>query len=133
MCGARNGVAAGYGMYLLIANVFARTPASWMPRGTICTICWDAIRFRSRGSRRWRESLPPSTSPAQRFRQAAGTLAGAALRRAKCGPPGRGVGGVTQGFAPAKVYADQLASYASNEICINWQASLVFLLAGELR
>jgi endoglucanase len=33
---------------------------------------------------------------------------------------------------PAKVYADQLASYASNEICINWQASLVFLLAGEL-
>ena len=34
---------------------------------------------------------------------------------------------------PAKVYADQLASYASNEIAINWQASLVFLLAGELR
>ena len=34
---------------------------------------------------------------------------------------------------PAKVYADQLASYASNEICINWQASLVFLLAGELQ
>jgi len=26
-----------------------------------------------------------------------------------------------------------LASYASNEIAINWQASLVFLLAGELR
>ena len=34
---------------------------------------------------------------------------------------------------PAKVYADQLASYASNEIAINWQASLVFLLAGELQ
>jgi endoglucanase len=34
---------------------------------------------------------------------------------------------------PAKGYADQLASYASNEICINWQASLVFLLAGELQ
>jgi len=33
---------------------------------------------------------------------------------------------------PAKVYADQTASYASNEIAINWQASLVFLLAGEL-
>ena len=31
---------------------------------------------------------------------------------------------------PAKVYADQQASYASNEICINWQAALVFLLAG---
>jgi endoglucanase len=34
---------------------------------------------------------------------------------------------------PAKVYADQQASYASNEICLNWQASLVFLLAGELQ
>jgi endoglucanase len=34
---------------------------------------------------------------------------------------------------PAKVYSDQLASYASNEICINWQASLVFLLAAELQ
>ncbi len=34
---------------------------------------------------------------------------------------------------PAKVYADQDGSYASNEICINWQASLVFLLAGEMQ
>jgi endoglucanase len=33
---------------------------------------------------------------------------------------------------PAKVYADEQASYASNEIAINWQAPLVFLLAGEL-
>ncbi len=34
---------------------------------------------------------------------------------------------------PAKIYADEWASYASNEICINWQASLVFLLAGEMK
>jgi len=34
---------------------------------------------------------------------------------------------------PAKVYSDDQASYASNEICINWQAMLVFLLAGVLR
>jgi endoglucanase len=34
---------------------------------------------------------------------------------------------------PARIYVDRLASYASNEICINWQASLVFLLAGELQ
>jgi endoglucanase len=33
---------------------------------------------------------------------------------------------------PAKVYVDDQASYASNEIAINWQAALVFLLAGEL-
>ena len=33
---------------------------------------------------------------------------------------------------PAKVYADDQSSYASNEVCINWQAMLVFLLAGVL-
>jgi endoglucanase len=34
---------------------------------------------------------------------------------------------------PAKVYADDQGSYASNEIAINWQAALVFLLAGTLQ
>ncbi len=33
---------------------------------------------------------------------------------------------------PARVYADEQASYASNEICINWQAAFVFLLAGVM-
>jgi endoglucanase len=37
-----------------------------------------------------------------------------------------------QGLPPAKVYVDDQASYASNEIAINWQAPLVFLLAGTL-
>jgi endoglucanase len=36
------------------------------------------------------------------------------------------------GLPPEKDYADQTASYASNEIAINWQANLVFLLAGQL-
>lgn len=36
------------------------------------------------------------------------------------------------GLPPAKVYVDDQGSYASNEIAINWQASLVFLLAGTL-
>ena len=35
-----------------------------------------------------------------------------------------------QGLPPAKIYADDQGSYASNEIAINWQAALVFLLAG---
>lgn len=34
---------------------------------------------------------------------------------------------------PAKVYVDDQNSYASNEIAINWQAVLVFLLAGQLQ
>jgi endoglucanase len=33
---------------------------------------------------------------------------------------------------PAKMWLDDQASYASNEICINWNAPLVFLLAGAL-
>jgi endoglucanase len=33
---------------------------------------------------------------------------------------------------PAKIYCDDQNSYASNEVAINWQALLVFLLAGEL-
>ena len=33
---------------------------------------------------------------------------------------------------PAKIYLDDQNSYASNEVAINWQAMLVFLLAGEL-
>ncbi|HLJ49912.1 MAG TPA: glycoside hydrolase family 9 protein [Bryobacteraceae bacterium] len=33
---------------------------------------------------------------------------------------------------PAKVYVDDQDSYASNEVAINWQASLVFLLAGVM-
>jgi endoglucanase len=34
---------------------------------------------------------------------------------------------------PAKMYLDEQESYASNEVAINWNAPLVFLLAGMLR
>jgi hypothetical protein len=34
---------------------------------------------------------------------------------------------------PARAYVDDQGSYASNEIAINWQASLVFALAGLLQ
>jgi hypothetical protein len=34
------------------------------------------------------------------------------------------------GTPPAKMYVDDQESYASNEVAINWQAPLVFLLAG---
>ncbi len=33
---------------------------------------------------------------------------------------------------PAKIYSDSQDSYASNEVAINWQATLVFLLAAQL-
>jgi endoglucanase len=34
---------------------------------------------------------------------------------------------------PAKMYLDEQESYASNEVAINWNAPLVFLLAGMLK
>ena len=37
-----------------------------------------------------------------------------------------------EGLPPAKIYADDQSSYASNEVAINWQAPLVFVLAGAL-
>ena len=33
---------------------------------------------------------------------------------------------------PAKMYLDDQESYATNEIAINWNAPLVFLLADQL-
>jgi endoglucanase len=43
------------------------------------------------------------------------------------------LGALPAGLRPAKVYSDDQGSYASNEICINWQAMLVFLLAGVMQ
>jgi hypothetical protein len=34
------------------------------------------------------------------------------------------------GLPPARMYLDEQDSYASNENAINWNAALVFLLAG---
>jgi endoglucanase len=31
-------------------------------------------------------------------------------------------------FQPARAYLDHEASFASNEVCINWNAPLVFVL-----
>jgi endoglucanase len=39
-----------------------------------------------------------------------------------------GNGAIYSSKFPMKSYTDQLASYASNEICINWNAPLVFVL-----
>jgi endoglucanase len=52
------------------------------------------------------------------------------------GPNARDKDGVTgklpANTPPAKMFADELGSYTSNEIAINWQAVLVFSLAGNL-
>jgi endoglucanase len=42
------------------------------------------------------------------------------------------IDGLPPNTPPARHYRDDQNSYASNEIAINWQAPLVFLLAGLL-
>jgi len=129
-----NGVAAGYGVYLLIANVFE-------PDNSFTDAARDNLHYllgRNTFSLSWVTHVGehpfqhPHHRPSGDGKQHGpwpGLLSG--------GPNANRQDAVLAAFPkdlpPAKVYADQLASYASNEICINWQASLVFLLAGELK
>lgn len=128
-----NGVAANYGVYLLIANQF-------LPDSDFVDAARDDLHYllgRNTFSLSWVTQLGehPFLHPHHRPSAARhgapwpGLLSG--------GPNARRqddiLAALPAGLPPAKVYADQTMSYASNEICINWQASLVFLLAGELQ
>jgi endoglucanase len=127
-----NGVAAGYGMYLLIANVFS-------PDASFIDAARDNLHYllgRNTFSLSWVTQV--GENPFQHpHHRPSGSKQGAPWPGLLSGGPNAGrqdavLAALPRDLPPAKVYADQLASYASNEICINWQASLVFLLAGEL-
>jgi endoglucanase len=129
-----NGVDADYGKYLLIANALAPDPG-------FVDAARDNLHYllgRNTFSLSWvtrvgeNSFLHPHHRPSGDGKQSKpwpGLLSG--------GPNAGRADAVLQALPkdlpPAKVYADQLASYGSNEIAINWQAALVFLLAGELR
>jgi len=128
-----NGVAANYGMELLVANVLAPNPS-------FVEAAVDNLHYllgRNTFSLSWVTQVGdhpyrhPHHRPSGADKNAEpwpGLLSGGpnaarqddVLKRLPAGLP------------PAKVYADDQGSYASNEICINWQAALVFLLAGTL-
>jgi endoglucanase len=127
-----NGVAAGYGMYLLIANVFS-------PDRSFTDVARDNLHYllgRNTFSLSWVTQV--GENPFQHpHHRPSGSMQGEPWPGLLSGGPNAGrqdavLAALPRDLPPAKVYADQLASYASNEICINWQASLVFLLAGEL-
>jgi endoglucanase len=128
-----NGVVANYGMELLVANALSPDPS-------FVETAQDNLHYllgRNTFSLSWvtQVGANPYHHPHHRPSGAGktaepwpGLLSGgpnaarqdAVLKR------------LPQGLPPAKIYADDLGSYASNEICINWQAALVFLLAGTL-
>jgi endoglucanase len=126
-----NGLAAGYGVQLLVTNALSPDPA-------FVEVALDNLHYllgRNTFSLSWvtRVGANPYRHPHHRPSGAdknpepwPGMLSGGpnAARQDAI------LQGLPSGLPPARVYSDSQESYASNEICINWQSMLVFLLAG---
>jgi endoglucanase len=127
-----NGVAANYGMQLLVANALRHDPR-------YVQAALENLHYllgRNTFSLSWVTQLGanPYRHPHHRPSGADGKLE----------PwPGLLSGGPNRGrqdpatkklpdLPPAKMYLDEEASYATNEVAINWNAPLVFLLVGVL-
>jgi len=128
-----NGVAANYAMQLLVASALEPGPAFvetalenlhyLLGRNTF-SLSWvtqvGANPFRHPHHRPSATGNLPDPWP--------GLLAG--------GPNRHRQDPAMQGLTdrpPARMYLDEQASYATNEVAINWNAPLVFLLAGVMR
>jgi endoglucanase len=127
-----NSVAANYGLQLIVANALAPNPR-------YLTAAADNLHYllgRNTLSLSWvtQVGANPFTHPHHRPSGAdknaepwPGLLAG--------GPNGRKQDPAMNrlpDLPPAKMYIDDQESYASNEVAINWNAPLVFLLAAQL-
>jgi endoglucanase len=129
-----NGVAAGYGIYLLIANVF-------QPDQGFVDTARDNLHYllgRNTFSLSWVTQVGENSFQHPHHRPSGDGKQDKPWPGLLSGGPNAGrqdavLAALPKDLPPARVYADRLASYASNEIAINWQASLVFLLAGVLQ
>jgi endoglucanase len=128
-----NGVAANYGMELLVANTLAPDPAFvesaqddlhyLLGRNTF-SLSWVT----QVGMNHYRHPHHRPSGADKNDEPWPGLLSGGP----NAGRQDDALKKLPQGLPPAKDYVDDQASYASNEIAINWQAPLVFLLAGTL-
>jgi endoglucanase len=129
-----NAVAANYGLQLLVANAMkpdaryvdaARDDLEYLLGRNTFSLSWvtqvGANPFRHPHHR-------PSGADAN-AEPWPGLLSGGPNRR-KQDPA---MNKLPDGLPPAKMYVDDQDSYATNEIAINWNAPLVFLLAGLSR
>jgi endoglucanase len=128
-----NGIAAQYGMDLMIANLIAPNPE-------FVNTARDDLHYllgRNTFSLSWvtqvgqHSVLHPHHRPSASGEQP-GPWPGLMSGGPNAGRQDAVLATLPAGLPPEKDYADQTASYASNEIAINWQANLVFLLAGQL-
>jgi endoglucanase len=127
-----NSVAANYGMQLLVAN--AMRPDPRFVHAALDNLHYllgrnaFSLSFVTRvGSNPFRNPHHRPSEADQNAEPWPGLLAGGPNARAQ-DPAMREL----PKLPPAKMYVDVYASYASNEIAINWNAPLVFLLAGLL-
>ena len=128
-----NGVAANYGMELLVANVLAPDPS-------FIEVALDNLHYllgRNTFSVSWVTQVGANPYHHPHHRPSGADANREPWPGLLSGGPNAGrqdtvLKSLPAGLPPAKVYADEQASYASNEIAINWQAALVFVLAGVL-
>jgi endoglucanase len=128
-----NGVAAAYGIELLVANALAPDPA-------FTGAAFDNLHYllgRNAFSLSWVTQVGDNPYRHPHHRLSGGDKNAEPWPGLLSGGPNTGrqdnvLMKLPAGLPPAKVYADDQGSYASNEIAINWQASLVFLLAATL-
>jgi endoglucanase len=128
-----NGVAANYGMQLLVANALQPKPA-------YVEAALDNLHYllgRNTFSLSWVTQVGenPYRHPHHRLSGAdsnvepwPGLLSGGPNR----GRQDPAMQRLPPGTPPARCYLDEQESYASNEVAINWNAPLVFLLAGVM-
>ncbi|HEY1802859.1 MAG TPA: glycoside hydrolase family 9 protein [Terracidiphilus sp.] len=128
-----NGIAAQYGMDLMIANQIS-------PNSDFTNTARDDLDYllgRNTFSLSWvtqvgqHSVLHPHHRPSGSGEQP-GPWPGLMSGGPNAGRQDAVLAALPKDLPPEKVYADQTASYASNEIAINWQATLVFLLSGQL-
>jgi endoglucanase len=128
-----NGVAAAYGMELLVANVLT-------PDLSFMEAALDNLHYllgRNTFSLSWVTQVGDNPFRHPHHRPSGADKNAEPWPGLLSGGPNAGrqddvLKKLPAGLPPAKIYADDQGSYASNEIAINWQASLVFLLAGAL-
>jgi endoglucanase len=129
-----NGVAANYGMELLVANALAPDP-----KFVACAL--DNLHYllgRNTFSLSWVTQVGANPYRHPHHRPSGADNNAEPWPGLLSGGPNAGrqddvLKKLPPDLPPAKVYADDQGSYASNEVAINWQAALVFLLAGVLR
>jgi endoglucanase len=124
-----NAVAANYGMEMLVAHRFR-------PDRILLDAALEDLHYLL-GRNAFSESFitKVGANPCRHPHHRPSVASGETWPGLLCGGPNAGrqdpaLRALPADLPPARVYVDEWASYAGNEVAINWNAPLVFLLAG---